>query len=280
MTSRYRFLMSSVIIFFAIFTSICSAEKDNTLAPQPVSSFDVISVRPAQSDWGGYSHEFRQNGYFAKNVTVSMLLEDAYDIAMESLISGLPAWTESARFDVQAKLDSNSIDALKKLSEAQQRISRKSMLRTLLVDRFGLKVQSYRRSIPVYVLVPVHNRSMQNHGDHNNLLLGLKPTNEDPSKESLTIGGGKLIGYAVSMSTLAVQLSYALDELVIDKTELEGRYSFKLDYAPDNHESHLDSDPRPSLRTALKEQIGLELACRREMLDGIRVLSINPPTSN
>jgi uncharacterized protein (TIGR03435 family) len=64
---------------------------------------------------------------------------------------------------------------------------------------------------------------------------------------------------------------------VVNKTGLEGGYDFTLDYAPDGADA---SDPRPSIYTALEEQLGLKLEPAREPVDVIVVDHIERPTAN
>ncbi len=91
-------------------------------------------------------------GFSASNVTLEMLIEEAYGI-QEFQISDGPSWIRSDRFDVQAKAtpysDSKSDVGLQGFDKTRRR----RMMQTLLVDRFGLKVHPETREEPVYALV-------------------------------------------------------------------------------------------------------------------------------
>jgi uncharacterized protein (TIGR03435 family) len=82
------------------------------------------------------------------------------------------------------------------------------------------------------------------------------------------------------MSTLAIQLSYALDELVVDQTGLDGRYSFQIDDSTSFADERQGNDLGQGLRSALRIQLGLNLERRNVMLDGIHIDCINPPSPN
>src|SRR5437868_447263 len=94
------------------------------LAAQP--TFEVVSVKRNTSGERWESLSPATGGRFTvKNATVAWLLKTAYHVEPFQ-ISGLPAWTNSERYDVIARAaDSNaSVDRIRQ------------MLQTLLAERF------------------------------------------------------------------------------------------------------------------------------------------------
>ena len=78
----------------------------------------------------------------------------------------------------------------------------------------------------------------------------------------------------VTIQQLAQLLSGQVQRQVIDETGLSGGFSFDLSFATDQQ-----SDPdRPSLFTALQEQLGLKLEPRRAPLEMLIVENVKPPT--
>jgi uncharacterized protein (TIGR03435 family) len=73
------------------------------------------------------------------------------------------------------------------------------------------------------------------------------------------------------MSLLVSLLSRFERQLIVDETGLTGVYEVKLDWTPDSISGGLDSSApppdRPSLSTALEEQLGLRLEGRRGPLN-------------
>jgi uncharacterized protein (TIGR03435 family) len=65
------------------------------------------------------------------------------------LITGLPAWADEIRFDINAKVTDPDISALKKLNPEQRR----AMLIALLADRFHLRAHVVSKILPTYDLV-------------------------------------------------------------------------------------------------------------------------------
>src|SRR6185436_7844443 len=98
-------------------------------------------------------------------------------------------------------------------------------------------------------------------------------------RQGITMIVGKpLVARNVSMSDLSRILSGRLDRPVVDKTGLSGRYNFTLTWTPGENEGGLlarlpadvrsqivvpDAQAGPSIFTAVKEQLGLQLDSAR-----------------
>jgi uncharacterized protein (TIGR03435 family) len=129
------------------------------------------------------------------------------------------------------------------------------MLRTLLAERFQLQVHHEMREVPMYALVVAKNGPK------------LKEWSPDTAPMGRITGDGSGMHMEVSkgaMAQLASRLSSnGAGRPVIDKTDLTGVYSYKLDWvnAPGS-----DSE-LPSLVVALQEQLGLKLEAIKGMSD-------------
>jgi uncharacterized protein (TIGR03435 family) len=73
-------------------------------------------------------------------------------------------------------------------------------------------------------------------------------------------------------------LSRELDRPVVDRTQLAGTYAFTLEWA--GSEPLAGADGRPSLFTAVQEQLGLRLETSTDAVDAIIVDSVDPPSPN
>jgi len=159
------------------------------------------------------------------------------------------------------------------------------MLRTLLEDRFQLKVRRESKEMPVYELVVAKSGPK------------LTPhTGSDPKpEERMRIGSGSLRFQSAGPPNLAYQLSVQLGRTVIDKTGLTGRYDFTLEWAPEPGQGGPESiglppdpslkfppaDPnRPSIFTAIQQQLGLRLDSGKGPVDMIVIDSVSKPTEN
>jgi uncharacterized protein (TIGR03435 family) len=139
------------------------------------------------------------------------------------------------------------------------------MLQAMLADRFALKAHRESRELPIYVLTVAPGGAK------------MKKTAADGQGGNANYSSGKVTAREISVEALAANLSFAVGRPIVNKTGLEGGYDLMLDYAPEGADA---SDPRPSLFTALKEQLGLELAPGKGPVDVIVVDHIERPTEN
>ena len=83
-------------------------------------------------------------------------------------------------------------------------------------------------------------------------------------------------GSGVPMDELATNLANQLGCYVINRTELDSKYDFVLNWSP---EQNSDTD-LPSLFTALHEQMGLHLQLQKGPMPVLAVDHIEKPTDN
>ena len=85
-----------------------------------------------------------------------------------------------------------------------------------------------------------------------------------------------------ALAAFAKELSKRLDRPVVDKTGLEGLYSFTLDWVPDGARPR-DNLPAtgPSIYAAVEEQLGLHLQAENEQSEILVIDKAEKvPTSN
>jgi uncharacterized protein (TIGR03435 family) len=189
----------------------------------------------------------------------------------------------TAKFDIRAKCDEETARAFGALPLKRQLSEQESMVQGLLADRFKLRVHHETRMLPVFALV-----SLKGGGSRMKPSANADP--EEPNEAEGPVGDWKAKG--VAMNEFASQLS-TLPELVgrmvVDKTDLKGKFDFALKWTPDttmgaappSPESGLRRDASvPSLLTALEEQVGLRLKSSKEPVDVIVIDSAELPTAN
>jgi bla regulator protein BlaR1 len=131
----------------------------------------------------------------------------------------------------------------------------RAMLQTLLADRFNLQFHREMKEMPIYALVV----SKKGHKLKDN------SSNVEPT---LRMMGGRngmeLTSIAGSIDQLVNQLSNAngVDRPVLDRTELAGKYDYKLNWTPGLGVRGNDSETI-SVFTALQDQLGLRLDPQR-----------------
>jgi uncharacterized protein (TIGR03435 family) len=152
------------------------------------------------------------------------------------------------------------------------------MLRSLLAERFKLKVHTEKRESTLYALVMARR----------DRAFGPRLSKTDrkcegpgsgPPTCGLIAGDGDIRGGAQTIARLVSQLSRRLGRVINDETQLSGTYDFSLRYATDANAAAVDQN-LPSVETALQEQLGLKLETRRGPSDVLVIDHIERPTEN
>ena len=236
--------------------------------------FEVASVKPNRSG------DFRRGmgpepgGRFgAINVGLRDLVALAYGVAnadADTRVIGGPDWIAGERFDIAAK-------AAAALEPTQYPV----LVKTLLVDRFKLVAHEETREVPAYALVRVRADGPLGPAVH-------KSTVDCDARRAAAKGGapvpqpasgpvctgrtipGTITATALSMATLAGNLTRFAGRSVVDETGLARYYDYELRWTPDQLPEARPGEPAPvtdpngpSLQTALQEQLGLRLESRR-----------------
>jgi len=144
------------------------------------------------------------------------------------------------------------------------------MLQTMLAERFKLKFHREPRQAPVYALVVAK-------GGHKLGTAG-KPCELSFMPYMLRFGSLRSCGTGITMAQLVFALRRELDRPVVDRTNLDGTFVLSLEWAAS--EPLNGGDGRPSLFTAVQEQLGLRLETSTDAVDAIIVVSVDPPSPN
>ncbi len=255
----------------ALLFAIAPLALAQNAAPAPDAkplAFDVATIRPnlASHFW---RLEATPDGYTGTYVSLRKLVQEAYGVYDDKLLTGGPAWIDEDKFDLEAKFDPADVPNATKLSFRQ----RADMLRAVLADRFQLKVHFEKRDFPAFNLVVAKG--------------GPKLTATPADKITTTVGGpsclhriGQFSLQGCTMGALADSLRGPTGRTVIDQTGITGRYDFELHYTPDNTPADSPLAGGPSIFTAVQEQLGLKLSPSTAPLDILVVDSAQKPSEN
>ena len=260
--------MSKTLPFLLLLSLAAAPGLAQTAAPQ--LAYDVITIKPNTSGTDDTSTSMEMSSFQASNVPIKRLLIRAYGVRQE-LISGLPDWADSARFDVSAKVVDPDVTALKKLTPDQRREFIVAMLR----DRFHLKAHFETKTLPVYELT-VTKDGPKFHAS---------AAGEGTSMGTDSNGGRtELKATAISMTDMAGLLTKQADRTVLDRSGLAGKYDLQLKWTEDRPSGAADNgsapEDIPGLFTALQEQLGLKLTPSRGPVPTLVIDHIDRPTEN
>jgi len=249
-----------ILINFAVF--------GQTIAPK----YDVSAIKPnADSNFHFAFRIERDGALYATGITLRRLMMTAYNVQGFRLIGG-PGWVSSRRWDLQAKP-----------SRAASDNQIRPMLRTLLEDRFRLRVHSETRNMPIYELIAGRRGSK------------LQKVEDSESKPDIQTGNGLIRFTKATVTTFASQLSYALARPVIDKTGISGEFRFELKWTPvpgedggpassglppGTPDQPVSTPDGPSIFTAIEEQLGLRLKPGRGPVEVVVIDTAEMPTAN
>jgi len=229
-------------------------------------TFDAASVKRSEpNDLGGSTFEYlSRGGSRVRNGTLRGLIESAYEVRDFQIFDG-PSWLDNERFNVLAPGQSD-VDPS---SPADDVAGTRRKLRALLADRFALVVHREMREMQEYSLTI----------DGTSKLLADRATPQN-ARTGVQSSCGHMTATSASMTNLTVAISRQLRRPVIDRTGLDGRYSFDLDWSPELTPCPGVDNGAPSLFTALRERLGLRLVSIRGPVDAVIVDRAERPSSD
>jgi uncharacterized protein (TIGR03435 family) len=257
-----RPLLAAVFVIFAAL-AFCQTPAHTPLNTGPAHfTYDAVTIKP--DDSGNMFWKNSPDGFSMGSTPAANLIRAAFWLLADDQIVGLPAWAKSEPLAIEAKMDADTAPALNKLPPMEHWKQTQLMMQALLVDRFALKFHRAARELPTYELAIAKGGSKM-------------------KKSTTDVGGsgsfsdGKFEVRRISMQNLAASLSRTVGRVVVDKTGLEGGYDFTLEFAPEGADA---SDTRPSIFTAVEEQLGLKLISSKGPVDVIVIDHIERPTAN
>lgn len=273
--------MRRIALTFAVLWLVngsADAVQQNTSQRMP--AFEVATVKP-QTDPRPPRGISSPDRFINPDTTLRSLIEYAYELTEAQIVGG-PEWIASRRFAVDAKAAGTP-------SRAEMRL----LVRALLAQRFNLETHTETRELPVYILERVRPTGPLGPA------LRVTPTSEcaapnvslGPRREPgspppcgvVSASQVRISARGVAMSQFARNVMdmggmTGVDRIVIDRTGLDGYYSFELSYRPTETAQLAGGADNPSLFDALREQLGLKLTPTRALVSILIVDSATLPT--
>ncbi|HXE06643.1 MAG TPA: TIGR03435 family protein [Acidobacteriaceae bacterium] len=257
-------------VLCAVFAGAVGAFAQAPVPSAKPLEFDVISVKPmgpgsCSLDGGGIRP--LADGISASCVPLAFVVESAYRLLDQDRIVDLPKWaqSESLMYSFEARVSGEDARAYAMLSREDQ----VRMLQQVLTDRFQMKAHMETREVAAFDLVIAKGGPKLK-----------EPAAGEPSQSAFFGAGNGDIKWAnAPLTNLKFLLGDEVGKPVMDKTGLTGKYDFRLEFTPAARAATDDSG-RPSVFTALEEQLGLKLVPAKEPVEVLVIDSIEQPAAN
>ncbi|MEO8099905.1 MAG: TIGR03435 family protein [Acidobacteriota bacterium] len=229
---------------------------------------EVATVKPGAANARGRLYTMRGELVLAINVSLMNLITFSYDVH-ERQVSGAPSWADSDKFDITVKPD----------MPGQPNITQmKKLFKEVLADRFQLKFHTEKRDISVYAItLPAGTQHKLTKSAANSNI----PSLAYPRAGMLPARNATITELAQSMQ------SAVLDRPVIDRTGIEGRYDFTIDWMPDETQfasfgppQAIPDNGKPDIFKAYQEQLGLKIEGVRAPADVLVLDKTERPSDN
>lgn len=225
--------------------------------PSARVEFEVVSVKPGDPASRGSSSGSPPGRLTMRNTTLKNLVMSAYGLN-EFQITGGPAWMDSAKFNIDAKLPEGAPQSQMPL-----------MLQTMLADRFNMASHRESRIFRHFALTVANGGPKlrkASAGDHGGVVT---------SQSS-----NQITGWGRPISDLAGMLISVVGAPVVDQTELKGQYDFDIKFAPLAGASNSADDALPDVFTVLQKQLGLKLEAIKGPVEVLVIDRAERPTGN
>ena len=289
-------------------------DREAVLAQAPNNpAFEVASVRSNRSSaqpsslfpLGPGDAYVSGNLFSATNQPLVAYLRFAFKLSQGELLD-VPAWVYDEHFDIAARATGSP-------TKNEMRL----MMRSLLADRFNLKIHSEKRTKPAFNLVLVSAGKIGPQlkpnadddacaGSSTEQTTGAEPTSrptEPSSKSGLQLppipcgaigqisasapDKGRIGGRRVTIERIAGFLTNpftGVDRQVLDRTGLTGTFDFSLEWSPEpaitGPPDQAAASSGPGFLEALRSQLGLKLVAATAPTDVLIIDHIGRPDEN
>ena len=262
--------------------------------------FEVASVKKNASSPRFMAVRPRAGGLTTENAPLRLLIQNAYGVQAFQISEG-PAWIQSEGYDIEAKADG-------KASRAQILL----MLRSLLEDRFQLKLHRETKELPVYALTVARSGLKLQPPKEGGCIPAdpsgtLPPPSNTPRQRApgfpcgmpgvmMEPSGVRIEGGKVAMPDFIRVLSMVLGRPVLDRTGFAETFDVRLDFTPDEAAAGLPrsagpgdpessppaADPAspPPIFAAIQEQLGLKLESVKGPVEVLVIDHVERPSQN
>ena len=231
-----------------------------TVAQERSVSFEVASVKRATNRYVPPEADPQRFRIVDTVAGAILWANDLFDSGYR--LSGGPPWIHRDYYQFEGRTQAPA--TIKEM---------RTMLQTLLADRFKLKLHRESKEMPVYAL------TIGTFG------LKLKKSDDSCGARStcgMDVAPGKLVAKYATMAALAATLGNLVDRPVLDETDLDAHYDIEMKFDPTLIKPYVGqptvtpSADAPSIFVAIQD-LGLKLEPRRAPVEILVVDSADEP---
>lgn len=263
----------AALILVLISATQVLAQPGTATSAATAPAFEIADVHPSPpSSYPPFRHDGYLVGdrYALRQATMLDMISEAYGVNRQNIRGG-PSWIDWDRFDVIAMAPETTPPAMVK-----------SMLRSLLRDRFGLAIEQGTAPMPAWALT-VDGKPKMKASDGS----GQPGCQRESASTNSVSGPPSMIEISCNNETMqrfageirATAPGY-LDQPVVDSTGLKGSWDFDLRWTPRNGLKAAGAAAVPIFE-AVRNQLGLKLTLATAPTETLTIESVNEkPTPN
>jgi uncharacterized protein (TIGR03435 family) len=281
---KYTLAILFGVLFLGSAAPLC-AQSQAAAAPSPVFEYDVASIKLNISGGASVGMHTTPDSFSVTNVQAEALMQMAFGVQSYQMIAA-PEWFKSERYDIEAKMEPDVADALRKLNLDDRRATRQQMLQALLLSRLKMTIHRETRELPIYSLVI--GKSGSKLQETKPSAPGVAVPRGGPSVRTSRYGSGPItltVLHCANTDIAGVFVPH-VGRTIIDKTGLTSVYDFTLQFMPDDmavapgSASSAPDPTAPSIFTAVPEQLGLKLESGKGPVEVIVIDHVERPSGN
>ena len=223
--------------------------------PAPVfEAADVHTSRPnAQINFG-----FLPNGRLeVTGASVLRLITIAWNVKPDAVMGG-PSWIDSDKFDIVAKAETSASPQ-----------AMRTMLQSLLVERFGLEIKQEDKPVPVFALLPGKSGAAKEPNGSGEP--GCQRANEEVGA-SLNCRNTTIAALADMLQTTAPGY---FNHPVVDRSGLKGAFNFKLTWVARGQLPPGAEGASLSLFNNIEKQLGIKVEQQTAPMPVLTIAKVN-----
>jgi uncharacterized protein (TIGR03435 family) len=199
----------------------------------------------------------------------------------------VPAWLYSIRYDIDARVSETDLPQWK--DPALQPAMRRTMLQSMLADRFKLAVHRENKVIPIYELTVARNGPKFKPSEPTTLA-DIRQKHPDAVRlndSAIVVTGpnpGQPMLFGVTMQGLSTFLSNLAGRPIHDKTGLTGKYDITYQIEPPSQEGAGTAVPpdffSSQIFSIIQDQLGLKLNAAKGLVESLVIDHVQRPSEN